>query len=395
MRKKFIYVILPIAIVLITVISLNSFLNKELDDMLSKKELSSIDKEYGSIYKDKGVVFNEYVTQNNELVLQGSSELASPVSQLPTIFFPVKGLDTIVTNGRSYSQHLHQISILGSQQQVDMEGKKVALILSLQWFLDENGIDSGGFQANFSPVQFYEFLSNDKISKNNKNQYAKRICSLLTGNTQFGPERLYSKIYINDSFFYKIANIAFKPYFIVRKEMVKLKDKGLLYKKLRTLPQRKAIKSGAVDWNEEYKRAEEEGKSKVTNNEFMVYDYYYNNNLKNNVDSQKDANKNVDLMKSKEFEDYELYLDTCNELGIRPYIILMPTNGLWYDHIGIKKEERDNFYDKVQRMAEGRGFDVLNLKDEEYTPYFMCDVMHLGWKGWLKVDEELYKHFKE
>ena len=46
-------------------------------------------------------------------------------------------------------------------------------------------------------------------------------------------------------------------------------------------------------------------------------------------------------------------------------------------------------------MAKEKGFEVLNLKDEEYTPYFMYDVMHLGWKGWIKVEEELYKHYNE
>ncbi|MBN1066923.1 D-alanyl-lipoteichoic acid biosynthesis protein DltD [Clostridium botulinum] len=394
MKKIAIYIILPIIIMLITVTSLNIFLDKELNDMLKSKDLTSINKEYGSIYKDKGLAYNEYITQENELVLQGSSELGSPVSQLPTTFFPVKGLDQIVTNGRSYSQHLHQSSILGSQQ-VDMEGKKVALVLSLQWFMGEGGIDSGSFQANFSPVQFYNFLSNEKISEGNKKQYATRICSLLSGSTQFAPERLYSKMYTSDNFLYNMADILCKPYFIARKEVVELKDKGLLYKKLKKLPEKSEIQSEVVNWGEEYKRAEEEASPQVTNNEFMVYDTYYNNNLKSNVESQKGSNKNVDLMKSKEFEDYELYLDTCTELGIEPYIILMPTNGLWYDHTGLSKEKRDEFYDKVQEMAEEKGFDVLNLKDEEYTPYFMCDVMHLGWKGWLKVDEELYKRFKE
>ncbi len=100
-------------------------------------------------------------------------------------------------------------------------------------------------------------------------------------------------------------------------------------------------------------------------------------------------------MNSKEFDDYKLYLDTCVDLGIKPYIILMPTNGWWYDYTGMTKKSRDEFYDVVQSMGEQRGFEVLNLKDEEYTPYFMCDVMHLGTKGWLKVDEELYKYFKE
>lgn len=393
MIKKFICILFPIFIALVTINSLEFFLDKEVNKMLKSKNITNINREYGSVYKDKGVIYNENITKQNELVLQGSSELASPVSQLPTTFFPIKGLETIVTNGRAYSQNLHQISILGSQS-VDMKEKKLAFIVSLQWFMDQNGIDENSFQANFSPVQFYKFLDNKKISDENKVKYASRVSKLLLGNTQFLPERIYAKIYVNDNSIYKIANLICKPYLTARKKVVELKDKGLLYKKLKKLPEQNESSSKEVNWEEEYKKAEQEGRSQVTNNNFMVYDSYYDNNLKANVESEKDSNKGINLMNSKEFDDYKLYLDTCNDLGIKPYIILMPTNGLWYDHTGLKKETRHNFYARVQKMAEDRGFNVLNLEDEEYTPYFMCDVMHLGWKGWLKVDEELYKRFK-
>jgi D-alanine transfer protein len=59
------------------------------------------------------------------------------------------------------------------------------------------------------------------------------------------------------------------------------------------------------------------------------------------------------------------------------------------------KEKRDAFFDKAEQMAKERGFEVLNLKDEEYTDYFMYDIMHLGWKGWLKVEEDIYKHYAD
>lgn len=112
------------------------------------------------------------------------------------------------------------------------------------------------------------------------------------------------------------------------------------------------------------------------------------------MDKEKDCLKNQTLTDSYEYSDFELYLDTCTDLGIKPYIILMSTNGRWYDHLGLDKEKRGQYFDKAQKIAEEKGFEVLNLKNEEYTPYFMCDAAHLGWKGWLKVDEELYKHFK-
>lgn len=394
MKKKIACILVPIFVGIITIICLNNFLDKKIQTLLETRDLRSINVEYGSLYKDRGVIYNEYITKNDYVVLQGSSELAAPVSQLPTKIFPVKGLEKMAINGRAYSQDLSQISILGGQG-TDQKDRKVAMVLSLQWFVNQAGIENTSFQANFSPAQFYSFLSNENITEEHKKEYAYRVDSLLTDSSQYAPEKIYAKIYCNNGIKYKIANWLLKPYFFARENMVKLKDKGLLYRKLISLPDKTDVEIKDINWENEYKKAEEDGKSQVTNNDFMVYDTYYDLHLKDNVKSQKDSNKNIQLMKSQEFKDYELYLDTCVDLGIKPYIILMPTNGRWYDYTGMTKESRDEFYDKVEEMAESRGFEVLNLKDEEYTPYFMCDVMHLGWKGWLKVDEELYKHFKK
>jgi len=393
MKRKVICVLFPIIICIITVILLNSFLDKKLEVMLENKDLTEINIAYGSMYKDRGAVYNDYLMKNNYLALQGSSEFVVPVSQLPTKVFPVKGMEKVVTNGRAYFQTLNHASILGSEN-TDNKEKKVALFLSIQWFFDKNGADPKSFQSNFAPVQFYKYLSNPKITEKNKKIYAARMDNLLSGNSQFASEKLYASIYINDGLIYKIAQVLFKPYFIFRENIVDLKDKGLLYRRLKLLNEKKDVQVRDVNWDEEYKKAEEEGKSKVTNNDFFVDDNYFNKYIKN-VNAFKDSKKNIDVTNSEEFDDYELYLDTCVDLGIKPYIILIPTNGKFYDYAGMTKESRDDFYDRVEKMAKEKGFEVLNLKDEEYTPYFMFDVMHLGWKGWTKVEEELYKHYNE
>jgi D-alanine transfer protein len=393
MKKKILWIMMPIFVAIVTVVCLNNFLDKKIEVLLETKDLSGINIEYGSTYKDRGVIYNEYLTKNNYLLLEGSSELAAPVFQLPTYMFPAKGIEKFATTGRAYSQDLKQISVLGGQNTYK-EGRKVAMILSLQWFMSKDGIDDTSFQANFSPSQFYTLLSNPNIKEEHKKKYAARVDSVLAKTSQFAPEKIYAKIYANDGVQYKLLKLLFEPYFFSRENIVKLKDKGLLYRKLITLSDKMDSQLKEIDWDKEYKIAEEQGKSQVTNNEFMVYDTYYDKYLKDNLKTQKDSNKNIDLMKSKEFEDFELYLDICADLNIKPYIVLAPTNGRWYDYTGMTKESRDELFDTIEEMARKRGFDVLNLKNEEYEPYFICDVMHLGWKGWTRVNEELYNRFK-
>ncbi|MBS4989603.1 D-alanyl-lipoteichoic acid biosynthesis protein DltD [Anaerotruncus colihominis] len=41
------------------------------------------------------------------------------------------------------------------------------------------------------------------------------------------------------------------------------------------------------------------------------------------------------------------------------------------------------------------GVKLLDLTGFEYEPYFMCDTMHIGWKGWLAVDQALISYYYE
>lgn len=392
MIKKFIYLLIPFFVAAITAIILNNFLDKNINSMLEKKALSWAGKEYNSVYKDKGVIFNNYFADNDYVLLQATSELNAPVPQAPINFFPIKGMNDVETVGVQGWQSLTHLSILGSQS-TENKDRKVAIIVSLQWFYNKDGIPPQDFQSSFAPVQFYSFLENDEISDEHKKEYASRINALLTGTLQYLPEKLYSRLYVKDDIISKGIKLVFEPYFFTREYIVKLKDKGLLYKKLKILGDKNNEEIRTVNWNEEFKKAEEEGKKQVTNNDYMVYDDYYNQ-YKSSLKSNKDYLKDTNILDSKEYDDFNLYLDICSDLKIKPYVILMPTNGKWYDDLGMKKSERHEFYKTIQKMAESRGFKVLNFYDDEYKPYFMCDASHFGWKGWLDVDEKLYEHFK-
>lgn len=46
---------------------------------------------------------------------------------------------------------------------------------------------------------------------------------------------------------------------------------------------------------------------------------------------------------------------------------------------------------KIEDVAKGHGATVLNYGNREYDDYFLFDVMHVGVKGWMEVEKELYK----
>lgn len=390
--KKMICAIIPFFVAIITVYLLNSFLDKNIEIMLEKKGLNWASKEYESFYKDKGLLFNNYFADNDYILLQATSELRVPIEEAPKNFFPIKGMNNITTVGVQGWQCITHTEILGSQSTKN-NNRKVAIIVSPQWFYYKNGVPPDNFQSSFAPVQFYSFLDNKKISEEHKKQYTSRVKELLRGSVLFLPEKLYAALYSDDDFISQSIKLVFGPYYYARKSMVKLKDKGLLYRKLKVLNDKGDEKVKVVNWDEEFKKAEEEAKNRVTNNEYMVDDEFYNT-YKDDFEKQKGYLKVYNILDSKEYDDYELYLNVCKDLGIEPYIILSPTNGKWYDQLGLSKESRDEFYKRARKMAEDKGFEVLDYADKEYTPYFMYDASHFGWEGWLDVDEKLYEHFK-
>ena len=107
----------------------------------------------------------------------------------------------------------------------------------------------------------------------------------------------------------------------------------------------------------------------------------------------KNGNVGISVANSTEWDDFRFFLRVCKELQIEPYVVIMSTNGRYYDHIGIDVQKRTDYYNAMERMVDGANYEALNLKDWEYEPYFYCDVMHLGWKGWIYVAENIVNHF--
>ena len=81
--------------------------------------------------------------------------------------------------------------------------------------------------------------------------------------------------------------------------------------------------------------------------------------------SAKDSKKDINLLDSAEYEDFKLFLEIAKELGIEAKIILFPVNGKWYDHIGINKESRKKYYEKIKAIAKEYG--ASQLPDFSYS----------------------------
>ena len=114
--------------------------------------------------------------------------------------------------------------------------------------------------------------------------------------------------------------------------------------------------------------------------------------IRPSLKKKKNQSVNGSYSTSPEYEDLSCFLDVCEDLGIRPMLVMLPVNGYWYDYTGFPKEARADYYKKIRTIAKKYHASLLDYSDQEYTKYFFEDGVHIGKKGWAVINEDLY-HF--
>ena len=388
-----------VSLILISLIIVSAVLviyDKYLDKQIDLFYNPALGRTYNVVEMSRGIKILQHNAEKDDLIFLGSSELdnANYIAQNPSHMFPNTELNSEVNlvGNACVQSLLNSIKVTALAE--NFKDKKIVLIVSLQWFLEKE-ISKNGFKAHLSEIQFYKMMNNKNLSEDIKKYICERTAALAANESSLERPCVYAYLYQKNNFVSKTLLNILKPYYFIREKFLDLKDKHEAYqavKRFKDYPQ-KEIKE--INWTEEDIKAYETGKKECNNNDLYVYDEYYTTYLEPRIKEAKNSNADVDLLNSKEMQDYEIFLKTCNETGVKPYIVFMSTNGLYYDYIGITKEKRLAFYDKLASLADKYDIDYLDLRDKEYEPYFFKDVMHLGWKGWLYVNKKITEHFSK
>ena len=377
--------LLAIVLVIVTLFLLNETYVNKVDDYYKVKDNSIRYSTSYEKYKSRDILTSNITP--NTLVLLGSSELVATINEdyHPNKIFNYNDFN-IMQIGTSYSQNIVQASTLGSIEGA-MTKRKVAIVESVQWF-EKDGTHQDAFLNKASQEHIFQTLSNEKISKETKEKLIDRIIEITKGN------KLQNDLYKK----YKSYFIEGKGTFIDKK-LLELDNTIYSFKLKQTFYQKHAKsdypslgdKTPDYDWEEMTNQFVEEVKKKTDNNDYAVDNNYYNTYLKDRYVSLKDSNKDLSYLESPEYSDMELFLTVAKELGIEVEVIIFPVNGKWNDYTGVSREMREKTYKKIEDIAKSHGATVLNYGNREYDDYFLFDVMHVGVKGWMEVEKELYK----
>lgn len=316
------------------------------------------------------------------LYLMGSSELGVPIEQNAGVWLPTNASDfDMYESGRGNQQSLYhavELAAVGPS----IASKKVALILSPQWFVP-GGEKARLFQSVFSHAAWNGMLANPHLSARTRSRLVARVGSLVPQLCTLGSSCATTTASA-------VEEVVDAPYNILTSRMNTLRDayKGAEYRKAvrYTGPWRPGKQPMAtIDWAAQDAKAVADGAARVGTNPYNMENSYYNAKIVPQLGKLKNQQRNVTFTSSVEFDDLQLYLDVAHDLGIQVLLIALPVNGVWSDFTGLPKAQRDGFSAKVRTMAAVNGAQLVDLSSKAYEPYYFFDTLHLGWRGWLDV----------
>ena len=328
--------------------------------------------------KSESVDFTTTNMSDDGILTFGTSELyiSSPlVNQCPQKVFgeSVSGVDMTYV-GEAFDQSLWQAIAAGAYTPAS-KNRKAVLMLSPQWFFKGNGQQSK-FSSKFSYQLYKGFLENDSISDDTKAYVRHRLETLGVDGTQIAAA--------NDDTFVDAINDA--AYQFSNDLRIRSKIDALV----KGSPKNSLVRSageptGEPDWDALLSDAQAQGEQSCTNNDYGIHDAYWDKN------SQYKSEQNQDFVHADdEWTDFQCFLKVCREAGLEPLVVILPMHGGWYDEMGVTSDIRAQFYDQARSLCDEAGAAYADFSSCEYEKYFLCDTVHPGWIGWVRIEHAVY-----
>lgn len=329
----------------------------------------------------------DLMIEDNTLTVFGSSELRPLGDYEAEVGSFLNGEEmNIMTVGAGNFQSLSHAITLGAIAD-GMENKTAALFVSPQWFSPE-GVPSDAYAARFSEDELLGFLENGRISGDSKNYVLDRSEALLAESpVQLERVKRYADAYHNK---WSIC----RPYTMIMSGFWKIKAKNSVVKQIKDMGKDlPAYDLEHMDWDGVYQLAKEQGEAACTNNDFGIYDEYWDTYVKETYEAGEIQEKQQVYTESVEYGDLRCFLDVSQELDIHVLLVSIPVNEKWYSYQGMLCDE---YYEKIRSISgEYENVELVDMTEYGSEKYFLKDIMHLGWKGWARINEELYKRFTD
>lgn len=337
---------------------------------------------------------NEAMASNHYLPFFGSSELSRVNEFHPSVLAQKYDRDyEPYLLGAAGTQSLTHFFMLNSMKE-ELSHKKMVFIISPQWFVKQ-GVGDPMFSLFFSPLQMNQWLMEADPKDVNTQFLAKRLMkfSSIRKDTQLkAAVKKLAKGEELSSTDVKKAEMRFNM----------LSKEDLLFSKIGVKSKQKKINRVANHLPSNYSETDLDqlaykiGKKETDNNEFEVANGFYTKRILPVKGKMKNSQKKFDYVSSPEFSDFQLLLNEMATKEMDVLFVIPPVNKKWAEYTGLSQDMLDTFSEKINYQLKSQGFNhVVDYTNKHSEPYFMEDTIHIGWRGWLNLDQDLQIFLKD
>jgi D-alanine transfer protein len=340
--------------------------------------------------KNQGLAFQRAAAHSpNVLTIYGTSELLIPAApERGNIFFRTAPtgfqLSPVGSGGAGPLIMLQKVGALGSA----LRGKKVAISLSPGWFCTAKP-GAQGYTANFSPMAATEMVFGTALDFRLKREIAARMLQFPETLEQrplleFALRRLASGHLLD-----RVVFCALWPAGKIQTALYELEDHWAAVHHIRyqTKPPPRLQKE-TVDWPQLIAKA---SKARPADAGKIQQPSRFDRKI---TPGSRDVGFVRGIKGAPAWIDLDLLLRCVATVEARGLVLSMPLAGDFYDHAGVSRSARDEFYRKLPALVEQYHFPVLEFEDHDEDPAFLIrHQSHLTAKGWAYYDRALDDFF--
>jgi D-alanine transfer protein len=340
--------------------------------------------------KNQGLAFQRAAAHSpNALLIYGSSELLRPAApERGNIFFRTAPtgfqLSPVGGGGANPLIMLQKVGALGSA----LRGKRLAFSLSPGWFCTAKP-GTQGYKGNFSPMAATEMVFGTALDFGLKRDIAARMLQFPETLEQrpfleFALRRLASGQLLD-----RVVFCALWPAGKIQTALYELEDHwaALHHIRRQTKPPL-PLKEKTIDWPQFIAKA---SKAEPADAGMIQQPSRLDRKI---TRGSRDVGFLTGVKTSTAWIDLDLLLRCLARVHARPLILSMPLGGDFYDHAGVSRSARDEFYRKLPALVEQYHFPVIEFQEHDEDPAFLIrHQSHLTAKGWAYYDRVLDDFF--
>ena len=342
------------------------------------------------LLKNQGLAFQRAAARAAKVLpIYGSSELlVPPVPEKGNNFFRAAPtgfqLSPVGSGGANPLIMLQKVGALAS----DLRDKKLAISLSPGWFLTPKP-KWNGYKGNFSLMAASETVFGTALDFELKRDIASRMLecpSTLEKSSllEFALRRLASARWLDRAIF-----CALWPLGKAQTALLELQDHFAALNHIRhsikAAPQRHPK---ILDWPKLIARVEA---TKIT--DWAKVSKASGLSVQITSGSRVVAFRNA-MNESPTWTDLELLLRTLARVHARPLLLSMPIAGEFYDHAGVSRSAREDYYAKLRALVQRYHFALVEFEGHDEDPAFLIrHQSHLTAKGWMFYNRALDDFF--